>query len=140
MTSSPTPDPPSPRSISHEDSIALLLGSLAMNEISLSHLIHAEAEAVRFLTETRAEEITHKSVAMLNNTAARILEEASNSQWLSLGKLDRILRLWTDGKEAYDDEEEEEMKTAEMDMDTAAMHTGPDQGEVEEVPWEEDEE
>jgi hypothetical protein len=107
-----------------------------MNEISLSHLIHAEAEAVRFLTHTRAEEITHKSVAMLNNTAARILEEASNSQWLSLGKLDRIMRLWKDGDGPYDDEEEEAVAADRVAMD---MDTRTDQEEDEESYGEEEE-
>lgn len=87
--------------ISKRESLALLLTSVAMNEISLSHIISAEAEAIQSLVRSRPDEISYMSVIRINNTASRLLEEVSNGQWLSLNKLDRILRLLMDESDIY---------------------------------------
>lgn len=89
------------QSISKRESLALLLTSVAMNEISLSHIISAEADAIQAFVKSRPEELSYMSVIRINNTASRLLEEVSNGQWLSLSKLDRILRLLTDDNESY---------------------------------------
>ncbi|MEK4514779.1 hypothetical protein NSS64_05880 [Paenibacillus sp. FSL H8-0122] len=93
------PDSPETKpgqSITKRESLALLLTSVAMNEISLSHIISAEADAIQAFIKSRPEELSYMSVIRINNTASRLLEEVSNGQWLSLSKLDRILRLLTD--------------------------------------------
>jgi hypothetical protein len=89
------------QSITKRESLALLLTSVAMNEISLSHIISAEADAIQAFVKSRPEELSYMSVIRINNTASRLLEEVSNGQWLSLSKLDRILRLLTDDNETY---------------------------------------
>lgn len=89
------------QSITKRESLALLLTSVAMNEISLSHIISAEADAIQAFIKSRPEELSYMSVIRINNTASRLLEEVSNGQWLSLSKLDRILRLLTDDNENY---------------------------------------
>lgn len=98
------PDSPETKpgqSITKRESLALLLTSVAMNEISLSHIISAEADAIQAFIKSRPEELSYMSVIRINNTASRLLEEVSNGQWLSLSKLDRILRLLTDDNENY---------------------------------------
>lgn len=93
------PDSPETKpgqSITKRESLALLLTSVAMNEISLSHIISAEADAIQAFIKSRPEELSYMSVIRINNTTSRLLEEVSNGQWLSLSKLDRILRLLTD--------------------------------------------
>ncbi|WP_238650438.1 hypothetical protein [Paenibacillus piscarius] len=101
MSSSDSPELKSGPSITKRESLALLITSVAMNEISLSHIISAEANAIQALIQSRPDELSYTSVIHINNTASRLLEEVSNGQWLSLSKLDRILRLLTDDDEPY---------------------------------------
>ncbi|NOU81562.1 hypothetical protein GC101_22120 [Paenibacillus sp. LMG 31459] len=105
-------------SVTREDSISLLLASIAINEMSLSHIINAEAEAMQAFVQSDPGNINFRNIIQLNNTTSRLLEEITRGQWLSLSKMDRILRLlsepgsWLDKTIAEDEmiesEEEEE--------------------------------
>lgn len=82
-------------SVSKEDTISMLLSSVAMNEMAMSHLINAEAEKiqsfVRYSEEAKC--IKTKDFIQFNNSVSRFLEQATMEQWLSLNKLDRVIQL-----------------------------------------------
>ncbi|MEK3901826.1 MULTISPECIES: hypothetical protein [unclassified Paenibacillus] len=83
-------------SLTREESISLLLTSIAINEMSLSHIINAEAEAMQAFVQSNPGNMNFNNIIKLNNTTARLLEEITKGQWLSLSKMDRILRLLGD--------------------------------------------
>ncbi|MEK3837266.1 MULTISPECIES: hypothetical protein [unclassified Paenibacillus] len=83
-------------SLTREESISLLLTSIAINEMSLSHIINAEAEAMQAFVLSNPGNMNFVNMIQLNNTTARLLEEITKGQWLSLSKMDRILRLLSD--------------------------------------------
>lgn len=90
-------------SVTREESISLLLTSIAMSEMSLSHIISAEAEAMQSFVKGRDGGVSCTGIIQMNRTTASILEEIAKGQWLSLNKLDRILRL-LESQLPYDDD------------------------------------
>lgn len=84
--------------VTRQESITMLLSSIAMNEMSMSHIINAEAEAVHTYVSytSRVSPMNSADLIKLHHATARLLEEVSKWQWLNLNKLDRILRLLDD--------------------------------------------
>ena len=82
-------------SVSKKDTISMLLSSIAMNEMAMSHLINAEAEKIQsFVKYTEVGKgIKTNDFIHFNNTVSRFLEEATMEQWLNLNKLDRVIHL-----------------------------------------------
>ncbi len=81
--------------VTKEQSIQLLLSSIAMNELAFSHLINAEAEKlhafVTFAQETAC--VYTKDFIEINQAVTSLLEEITMGQWLGLKRLDRTISL-----------------------------------------------
>jgi len=92
-------------SVTKEQSIHLLLSSIAMNELAFSHLVNAEAEKlqafVAFAQET--DEVYTKDFIEMNQAVSHFLEDITMGQWLSLKKLDRTITLIHQETESDDD-------------------------------------
>lgn len=82
-------------SLSKKDTISMLLSSVAMNEMAMSHLINAEAEKIQSFVKysEEAKYIKTKDFINFNNSVSHFLEEATMEQWLNLNKLDRVIHL-----------------------------------------------
>lgn len=96
-------------SVTKEQSIHLLLSSVAMNELAFSHLMNAEAEKLQaFVSFTReATCLEIKDFIQMNKAVSSFIEELTMSQWLSLKKLDRTISLLEEAEfdemEAWDE-------------------------------------
>lgn len=89
--------------VTKEESIRLLLSSVAMNELAFSHLLNAEAEKLQaFVAYTRESEcIQINDFLEMNKSITHFIEDIAMGQWLSLKKLDRSISLLS--KESLDD-------------------------------------
>ncbi|MFB5762025.1 hypothetical protein [Paenibacillus medicaginis] len=81
--------------VTKKETISLLLGSIAMNELSMSHIINAEAEKMQAFVQhaERSMSIKTKDYIQFNNTVSKFMEEIIMEHWLSLNKLDRVIQL-----------------------------------------------
>ncbi|MDP4099412.1 hypothetical protein OIN60_22100 [Paenibacillus sp. P96] len=66
-----------------------------MNELSMSHIINAEAEKMQAFVQhaERSMSVKTKDYISFNNAVSRFMEEITMEQWLSLNKLDRVIQL-----------------------------------------------
>ncbi|MBT2287724.1 hypothetical protein J7E73_01005 [Paenibacillus albidus] len=66
-----------------------------MNELSMSHIINAEAEKIQAFVQyaERSMSVKTKDYIQFNNAVSRFMEEITMEQWLSLNKLDRVIQL-----------------------------------------------
>lgn len=81
--------------VTKRETISLLLGSIAMNELSMSHIINAEAEKIQAFVQyaERSMSIKTKDYIQFNNAVSKFMEEITMEHWLSLNKLDRVIQL-----------------------------------------------
>ncbi len=74
------------------DVINLLLASIALEEIGLSHVINAEAEKIQFvLGLTGASKPTVEQLEAINESVKRVLESVVDTEELLQAKLENIL-------------------------------------------------
>lgn len=66
-----------------------------MNELSMSHIINAEAEKIQAFVQhaERSMSVKTRDYIHFNNAVSRFMEEITMEQWLSLNKLDRVIQL-----------------------------------------------
>jgi hypothetical protein len=66
-----------------------------MNELSMSHIINAEAEKIQAFVQhaERSMAVKTKDYIQFNNAVSKFMEEITMEQWLSLNKLDRVIQL-----------------------------------------------
>jgi hypothetical protein len=66
-----------------------------MNELSMSHIINAEAEKMQAFVKyaERSLSVKTKDYIQFNNAVSKFMEEITMEQWLSLNKLDRVIQL-----------------------------------------------
>ncbi|WP_256761495.1 hypothetical protein [Cohnella sp. WQ 127256] len=85
-------------SISRQQAISLLLSSIAMDELAVSHLINAEAEKIQAFVGHVSEccNIGTKDFIRFNNGVSHFIEGVTMKQWLALNKLDRIIQITGD--------------------------------------------
>jgi len=77
--------------LKREEVIHLLLTSVAMEELSMSHIMNAEGEKIQQLLEK--EEISLDDMLRLNRSMERMLRNVISKQILLQFKLDHILEL-----------------------------------------------
>ncbi len=122
------PDVDATISITRENSIDLLLASIAFEELGLSHIINAEAEKIQYAVGTLDTKPTVpptiEQLIAVNNSAARTLRSVIGTEMLLTFKLEDILESTV--TKVY---ENTALVTAEYegvavsDSDTAFYHT-----------------
>ncbi|RXZ80755.1 hypothetical protein EBB07_17370 [Paenibacillaceae bacterium] len=97
-------------SVTKNESISLLLSSIAMSELAMSHLINAEAEKIQAFVQHAhcSMNVNTKTFIQFNHSVSKLINAITMEQWLSLNKLDRIIQLidenYCDFKEDTDKE------------------------------------
>lgn len=81
--------------ISREDAINLLLSSIAMEELGLSHILNAEGEKLQYVLGTlpgmTGPTATISDLLMINNSMRETIREITKKEWALQGKLERIM-------------------------------------------------
>ncbi|RVU63343.1 hypothetical protein BM74_15640, partial [Bacillus thuringiensis] len=85
--------------LTREESINILLSSIAMQELGLAHIINAEGEKLQYalgtLTNHLASPPTFEQLIQLNKSVQSTLKSVSENETLLKGKLDSILEMPT---------------------------------------------
>jgi len=89
-------------SLTREEVYHLLLTSVAMEELGLSHIMNAEGEKIQKILNS--DEVCLESMLMINRSVERILRSIMKNQLLLLCKLEDILTLYEDSD--YDGDQE----------------------------------
>ncbi|MFC3747101.1 hypothetical protein [Paenibacillus sp. GCM10012306] len=84
-------------SLTIDQTVALLLGSIALEELALAHIINAEAEKIQFVLGTLKPGVTsHATLADLlaiDNSVRKTLQEVVRKEVLLQQKLEGVLPL-----------------------------------------------
>ncbi|MBY9081975.1 hypothetical protein KIH86_16800 [Paenibacillus sp. HN-1] len=78
-------------SLKRQDVIHLLLTSIAMEEISFSHILNAEAEKIQYMLSQKANSL--KEILQVNESVERVLRGIVANQILLQFKFTDILKL-----------------------------------------------
>lgn len=82
-------------SITRDDAISLLISSIAMEELGLSHIINAEGEKLQYILGTlpgiTSPTASISDILDINNSVISTLRETVKKEWLLSNKLDSIL-------------------------------------------------
>lgn len=82
--------------LTKEQAFHMLLGSIAMEELALSHIMNAEGEKLQYLLGTLPNSSCHcatpQELLEVNRSVTQVLEHVNQSQLLLKGKLDQVLR------------------------------------------------
>lgn len=81
-------------SISLEDVINLLFSSIALQEIALSNLIHAESEKIQAVVNMNSKCYSVKEITSLNESVEKVLNEISSIETLLITKLKYICNMY----------------------------------------------
>ncbi len=106
-----------------KESLTLLLSSIALEEISLAHILNSEAEKIQFLLGTlrSPHHLNHKSVCAselleLNESVRKTLHEVLKLEMMLYSKLDHVKELYASnhchdhGEHCHDRGEKEKTK------------------------------
>jgi hypothetical protein len=81
--------------LSRDDAISLLISSIAMEELGLSHIINAEGEKLQYILGTlpgvSAPDVTISDILNVNESVLATMRESVKKEWLLSSKLDSIL-------------------------------------------------
>jgi hypothetical protein len=81
--------------LSRDDAISLLISSIAMEELGLSHIINAEGEKLQYILGTlpgvSAPDVTISDILNINESVLATMRESVKKEWLLSSKLDSIL-------------------------------------------------
>lgn len=87
--------------ITHEQAFNMLLGSIAMEELALSHIMNAEGEKLQYFLGTLPNSkhicTTPKEILEVNKSISDLLEKVIHNQLLLKGKLAQVIEakvLW----------------------------------------------
>lgn len=94
--------------IDREDAVNIILASIGMEELSLSHILNAEAEKIQYALGTLqvgtddagnpvySESLTAAEVLEMNESAARVLRDVIKNQMLLGMKMEDIVEVASD--------------------------------------------
>ncbi|RNB81100.1 hypothetical protein EDM59_23240 [Brevibacillus nitrificans] len=88
--------------LKREEVIHLLLTSIAMEEISLSHIMNAEGEKIQHFLEK--DDVSLEDLLRVNQSVERMLRSIVSKQILLQFKFDNILELEGKSKRSKDDD------------------------------------
>ncbi len=82
--------------LTKEQAFHMLLGSIAMEELALSHIMNAEGEKLQYLLGTLPNGCSHcatpQELLAVNHSVTQVMEHINQSQLLLKGKLEQVLR------------------------------------------------
>ncbi|WP_256761488.1 hypothetical protein [Cohnella sp. WQ 127256] len=85
--------------ITSQDAINLLLISIAMEEIGLSHIINAEGEKLQYVLGTlpgvKGPDISVSDLLNVNSSVRETLKEIAKKEWILQSKLESIIEVIT---------------------------------------------
>ncbi|MNC50901.1 hypothetical protein D3C75_1001690 [compost metagenome] len=90
--------------LTRQESITLLLSSIALEEIALSHILNAEGEKIQRLLQNEA--VTLDDMLHINRSVERTLRNIIKNQMLLQMKLEDVLDL--EHRTSRDDDEEDD--------------------------------
>ncbi|MED4910707.1 hypothetical protein [Brevibacillus centrosporus] len=115
MSLSNIPDITPNITLKREDVIHLLLASIAMEEISLSHIMNAEGERIQHFLEK--DDVSLEDLLRVNQSVERMLRSIVSKQILSQFKLDNILELESQVRESERQKGDDEGDGDDVDND-----------------------
>lgn len=88
--------------VTKKETVALLLSSIAMSELAISHVLNAEAEKMQSFVHyaNHSHSISLQDYLKFNRSVSHLLQDVNMELWLSLGKMDRITEIM---EEHYDE-------------------------------------
>lgn len=88
--------------VTREDSLNLILSSIGMEELSLAHILNAEAEKIQFVLGTletsEGKAGTMVEIMQINKSANRMLRDVIKNQMLIGMKMEEVVALAEDGQ------------------------------------------
>lgn len=82
-------------SLTFDSSINLLLTSIALEEISLAHILNAEGEKLQYvlgtLPNTSPPSMSLNDLLAINESVREMLREVSRKEWILLNKLESVV-------------------------------------------------
>lgn len=98
-------------SLTREDSIMLLLSSIAMEEMALSHIINAEAEKLQYVLGTLNDQpsgnYTLEDIMKVNKSAYRMMNSVTLKEILLQVKLSNVMDLLCQYESSGDETDED---------------------------------
>ncbi|MFI3213175.1 MAG: hypothetical protein R3Y24_07515 [Eubacteriales bacterium] len=94
MPTIPTIDPQI--SVTRDDALNIILSSIGMEELSLAHIVNAEAEKIQFALgtlETASEAASIEQIMEVNNSAKKMLRDVIKNQMLIGMKMEDTVEL-----------------------------------------------
>lgn len=91
-------------SLTKKETISLLLSSIAMSELAISHILNAEAEKIQSFVHHANQRHCMKTSDYIrfNSAVSKLVEDVNMEQWLSLNKMDRIISLMENHYDHHD--------------------------------------
>jgi len=89
--------------LNRKDTINLLLTSIAMEEISISHVLNAEAEKVQHVLKM---DVCFEDLMRTNRSLERVIRTLIKKEMLLQFKLENIMDMEKQIEEAFSDEDE----------------------------------
>lgn len=84
--------------VTRNDAVNIILSSIGMEELSLSHILNAEAEKIQFALgtlETATAPATLEDILLVNKSAGKMLRDVVKNQMLLGMKLEDVLDIET---------------------------------------------
>ncbi|SFX69323.1 hypothetical protein SAMN04487866_11815 [Thermoactinomyces sp. DSM 45891] len=106
MSQSNIPNITSTIVISRKNAVTLLLSSIALEELGLSHILNSEGEKLQYILgnlpgNTPEKSATISDLLVMNRSILETLREVMRKEWALQGKLDSIVENDTSGNPAY---------------------------------------
>ena len=86
--------------INFQDSVNLLLASIALEELALAHIVNAEAEKIQYVLGTLTPGVTPPTISQLitiNQDVRKTLQTVINKEMLLQFKLESVLDVMVQG-------------------------------------------
>ncbi|MCI8328796.1 MAG: hypothetical protein HFG02_04050 [Oscillibacter sp.] len=84
--------PPNGAAMTREEALTMIIASIAMEELALSHILNAEGEKLQYILKAGATSCASpQDVLAVNKSVTALLEAVVHNQMLLKGKLERVL-------------------------------------------------
>ena len=86
--------PPNGADMTREEALTMIIASIAMEELALSHILNAEGEKLQYILGTLPGTkpcAGHQEVLAVNKSVAALLEAVAQNQILLKSKLEKVL-------------------------------------------------
>ena len=86
--------PPNGAGMTREEALTMIIASIAMEELALSHILNAEGEKLQYILETLLGTNPHnwpQNVQTVNKSVAALVEVVTQNQMLLKSRLSQVL-------------------------------------------------